>query len=57
LKPNLIVYLMREGYEIKTWIYADEKEPEQVIEERAYAKFKEVGVEVLPNDSLDWQWF
>jgi hypothetical protein len=57
METNVLAYVVRTGYEIKTWIYAEESESTDIIKDRAISKFKEVGVEVLPSDLIDWEWY
>lgn len=54
-ETNVIAYVVREDYEIKTWIYAEHEETNEQLEVKARAKFKEAGVLITDNDTFDFE--
>lgn len=56
---NVIVYLVKDEYEIKTWLKVDNysETPDDVLDKMAIDKFKRLGVEINKNDSLDFEQF
>lgn len=55
---DLIIYVVREGYEIKTWLYNVPKNAsDEEIEKLARAEYKRVGVELSENETFSWERF
>lgn len=52
---NTIVYIVREGYEIKTWLNVPNGTSDEEIEKMAIEKFKSVGVEVKEDDTFEYE--
>lgn len=54
---NLIVYVVRDGYEIKTWLCVKPDIKNDEIIKEAREEFERVGVKLEEDDIFDWQWF
>jgi len=54
---NTIAFIVREGYEIKTWLYVSEDECAEVTEQRVKDQFLNLGVEVKDDDIFDYDDF
>ena len=54
---NTIAFIVREGYEIKTWLYVSEDERTEVTEQRVKDQFISLGVEVKDDDMFDYDGF
>jgi hypothetical protein len=55
---RVICYAVREGYEIKTWLYGVPKHlSDTELEQLARAEFKRVGVELEEKETLEFEQF
>ncbi|WP_179865732.1 hypothetical protein [Bacillus pseudomycoides] len=54
---NIIAFIVREGYEIKTWLNVESDISDEELKIIALEKFSSLGVEVKENDFFQFEEF
>lgn len=57
MKNNTIVFIVRNGYEIKTWIHVKEDSDITEMIDIAKKRFSEVGVQFTESDNFEFESF